>query len=264
VQKVRESAARTHCSNNLKQIIIGLHNFHSTHQKFPPGYGEWAAGQPPHPLGRGTLFYYVLPFIEQDIIYKLGGGPGVDPNNNPDAYYDNFASLKTPGANEIKIYLCPSDPNNNPSATWTNGWVVGNYAYNHDAFGLLDGGWDTRAYTRMPASFQDGTSNTIAIAEKYAKCGGEGTLWAHGWWNRRWEPRFNHWEYRYSNNPNGSFQLQPTLSTCDSLRLQTPHTGGMNMALVDGSVRFTAGAISGPTLSAASTPREGDNLGPDW
>src|SRR5262245_39681074 len=70
VQKVREAAARLRCSNNMKQIGIGLHNYHSTHSKFPPmsrydgtktgGVTSQAQGE------RGNLWIYLLPYIEQD------------------------------------------------------------------------------------------------------------------------------------------------------------------------------------------------------
>jgi len=63
VQKVREAAARTQCTNNLKQLGLGFHNYHDAVGFLPPdriaptGYSSWA-----------TL---ILPYIEQDALYKL-------------------------------------------------------------------------------------------------------------------------------------------------------------------------------------------------
>src|SRR5437764_10551107 len=73
VQKVREAAARAQCQNNLKQIGIGLHNYHSTSDKFPP-LSRWRSDSPEAATGteeRANLFYYILPYIEQENIYKL-------------------------------------------------------------------------------------------------------------------------------------------------------------------------------------------------
>src|SRR5215208_801497 len=68
VQKVREAAARTQCQNNLKQIGLGLHSFHSAENKFPPlsRYANNAGVEE-----KANLFYYLLPHIEQDNVYKL-------------------------------------------------------------------------------------------------------------------------------------------------------------------------------------------------
>src|SRR5262245_39950174 len=68
VQKVREAAARMSCSNNLKQIALGLHNHHDTRGTFPPGGMQ--TGQ------NGTACYTtwaieILPYMEQDNLYKL-------------------------------------------------------------------------------------------------------------------------------------------------------------------------------------------------
>src|SRR6184192_4104960 len=75
VQKVREAAARMSCSNNLKQIGIGLHNFHSTAEKFPPLSRYTPAAQNNGVEEKGNLWIYLLPYIEQDNIYKLSPGP---------------------------------------------------------------------------------------------------------------------------------------------------------------------------------------------
>ena len=267
VQKVREAAARIQCSNNLKQIGVALHDHQATLGYLPPAYVNTTGA------GTGSLFYFLLPYIEQDNVYKLGTVLPVNTNPQPDAYWGNFASMQTPAANVIKTYLCPSDPTNSPAPTWTNGWVVGNYADNNEVFNANTGwpGWGNDwgqppAYARLPASIPDGTSNTIGVAEKYARCNNSGTLWAHGQWNPAWEPRFN----TYSNRGlTSKFQVQPapnpaTTSSCDNTRPSSAHAGGMNVLLMDGSVRFLSPAITANTWWAACTPAGGETLGSDW
>ncbi len=61
VQKVRESAARTQCINNLHQLTIAAHNYHATVGKFPPGNDVAGAG----------CLVYLLPYVEQDSQYKI-------------------------------------------------------------------------------------------------------------------------------------------------------------------------------------------------
>jgi prepilin-type N-terminal cleavage/methylation domain-containing protein/prepilin-type processing-associated H-X9-DG protein len=271
VQKVREAAARIQCANNLKQIGVALHDHQATYGYLPGAYVN-GTGQ-----GTGSLFYFLLPFIEQDNIYKLGTIPPNNTNPQPDAYWGNFASMQTPAANIIKTYLCPSDPTNQPAPTWTNGWVVGNYADNNEVFGDQqhpgwgNAAWGFAGYPRLPASIPDGTSNTIGVAEKAAnRCtansNGNGTLWAHGEWNPAWEPRFNTWMNRGLGT---RFQVQPTVApavnpTCSSIMPQSFHSGGMNTLLMDGSVRFLSQGISNNTWWYACTPAGGETLGSDW
>jgi len=264
VQKVREAAARMTCANNLKQIGLGLHNHHSTLNQFPGAYVN-ASGK-----GTGSLFYFLLPYIEQDSVFKLGTVSPVNTNPQPDAYWNNFADMRTPAANTIKTYLCPSDPTTQPPPTWTNGWVVGSYAENNEVFGDPNwAGWannNSGAFARMPASFPDGTSNTIGVAEKYARCNGSGNLWGHGEWNPAWEPRFNTWQNR---GPSSKFQVQPTpnpatTSSCNNTIPSSSHSGGMNTLLCDGSVRFLAQSLDPNVWWAACTPAGGETLGNGW
>ncbi len=263
VQKVREAAARMSCSNNMKQIGLALHNYHGTYQMFPGAYVN-ATGK-----GTGALNYFLLPYIEQDNIFKLGTVQPINTNPQPDAYWGNFGSMATPAANTIKTFLCPSDPTNQPPPTWTNGWVVGDYACNNEVFGDPNwAGWanNNGGFNARTATVTDGLSNTIGYAEKYARCNNQGTLWAHGEWNPGWEPRFNTWANR---GPSSKFQVQPspnpaTTSSCDYNRPASAHSGGMNTLLMDGSVRFLTASISANTWWAACTPAGGETLASDW
>src|SRR5262249_13584946 len=147
-------------------------------------------------------------------------------------------------------------------------WVVGTYADNNEVFGDPNwAGWANNSggfNARLPGTISDGTSNTIGFAEKYARCNGQGTLWAHGEWNPGWEPRFNTWANR---GPSSLFQVQPNppnSSACDYNRPSSPHSGGMNVGLMDGSVRFLSTGISAGTWWAACTPNGGEPLGSNW
>ena len=260
VQKVREAAARMACSNNLKQISLAVHNHQSAYNNVPAGYADQSAKG-----GTGTCFYFLLPYIEQDAVFKLGQVPPNNTNQQPDAYWGNFADMRTPAANVIKTYLCPSDPTSGNPITdqWLGRW----YAYNHDAFNNpADPTYGHDIQHKIPGSYPDGTSNTIGFAEKYARdcladTRGQGTLWAHGVWNPAWEPRFNSSAARGAAS---KFQVQPTSAQCNATMPQTGHTAGTNVALMDGSVRFVSASINPTTWAVALTTNGGEPLPSDW
>jgi prepilin-type N-terminal cleavage/methylation domain-containing protein len=268
VQKVREAAARTQCQNNLKQIGVGLHNFHSTRNKFPPmsRYDPTrTGGVPTQAQGeRGNLWIYILPYIEQDGVYKLSD---LQSPRNPSIDVASTAANSL-GSKVIPTYLCPSDQSNLPAATWTNGWVVGNYVANHDAFhNPNDGGWmsawDSGANSyqaRMTATYRDGTSNTIGVAEAYAKCKSQGTLWAHETVTPAWHAMFNDWQAR---GVASKFQVQPTHQQCNVFLPQSIHSSGMQVLLMDGSARNVADGVSPAIWAAALTPAGNETLSLD-
>src|SRR5262245_28146553 len=83
VQKVRETAARAQCNNNLKQMGVALHNYHASFGRFPPGHVStltnpgWVMPPnscnafPPESGPGWGLFAFLLPYIEQDNLYRL-------------------------------------------------------------------------------------------------------------------------------------------------------------------------------------------------
>src|SRR5882672_9628126 len=111
VQRVREAANRTQCKNNLKQMGIGLHNYHGDFGSLPPGLVSRLADpawvMPPGncnaeapDLGPGWSFFaFMLPYVEQDTLYRSirFDLPLTDPAND--------AARRT----LVKTYVCPSD-----------------------------------------------------------------------------------------------------------------------------------------------------------
>jgi prepilin-type N-terminal cleavage/methylation domain-containing protein/prepilin-type processing-associated H-X9-DG protein len=182
VQQAREAARRTQCKNNLKQIGLGLHNYLSTHSKFPPGrllpdlmvggvvstsYTSYNAttNNPAAWAGNRSVHIFILPFMEQDNIYKLINmsgpnsqqmttGGGVTPINPNFAAYNNAAAL----------YLCPSDAN--------TGRVISenNYVYNFGGSTPYAGAANTTQQTNWTA--------TITINGQTVTCGGTGAFTA--------------------------------------------------------------------------------------
>jgi prepilin-type N-terminal cleavage/methylation domain-containing protein/prepilin-type processing-associated H-X9-DG protein len=91
VQKVREAANRTSCTNNLKQIGLGLHNYEGTWGRFPPSINvspnsvnvnPGFVSQPPYAGPYTGVLVYLLPYIEQDNVYNMV------PNQKPRSFFD--------------------------------------------------------------------------------------------------------------------------------------------------------------------------------
>lgn len=260
VQKVREASARAKCQNNLKQIGIAMHNYHSANLKFPPmsRYSN-AAQSGTGREERGNLWYYILPYLEQDSIYRMSPY-----RNVRDPSIDNAATAANAyGSKEVRMYLCPSDSSNSPSSTWANGWVLANYIANHDAFhNPNDGGWMSNwdqgpmSYqARLEATYADGTSNTLGVTEAYAKCRDQGTLWAHETVTPEWHAMFNDWNARGAAS---KFQVMPTQAQCNVYLPQQIHSSGINALMMDGSVRLISSGVNTNAWAASLTPANND------
>jgi prepilin-type N-terminal cleavage/methylation domain-containing protein len=147
VQKVREAANRSQCSNNLKQLGIAIHGFHDTYGQFPHSGSDWHHGiayQPNNQPYRSDLqsagwLYQILPFIEQEPLYYLSDVSGANTVTlGPPLYqqgsYMTRVDIDPAGTRggplnnttSIKIYFCPS----RRRALLYDGWrrVKGDYA----------------------------------------------------------------------------------------------------------------------------------------
>jgi prepilin-type N-terminal cleavage/methylation domain-containing protein len=170
VQQAREAARRMQCTNNLKQLGIGLHNYHDTYGAFPFRSGGTGAPDPNTGMHRTRLsaFVFMAPFIEQQAIYEryFSGGDWRAPW---DGYYN--MAITTP-------ILCPSDSvQNNPA----DGPTIGHYSYVFSGGDSLNGTADNNTNPTpveqpsrglfagmMSYGFRDmidGSSNTIAMSE---------------------------------------------------------------------------------------------------
>jgi prepilin-type N-terminal cleavage/methylation domain-containing protein len=275
VQKVRAAAARIQCGNNLHQLGLAVHNAHDQIGYLPPAFGWYPASTNTPGNGFGGPFFHLLPYLEQDALYRKSASP---PPPSPRFNYETMFLVWT---NPIKTYLCPADP----GAT-SDGRVVqphpqqpnlaaGCYGANVQVFGVVSNpvAGTVASYQgtgRIPASFVDGTSQTILFAEKYASCGNGGSGW--GEWDvkpfAQWMPlladQFGWGTGAVGPSPSSRFQSLPTPSTCNPALAQTAHPGGILVCLGDASVRIVNTGVSGTTWWAAFTPAAGDPLGADW
>jgi prepilin-type N-terminal cleavage/methylation domain-containing protein/prepilin-type processing-associated H-X9-DG protein len=126
VQRIRESANRVQCQNNLKQIGLALHNYNDAYGTFPTcgsNSGAWGGLPPTIVQGVNTMGweYQILPFIEQDNVYTIGQVSGANNwNNTINGTLDELP---------IKIYFCPDriDRFSKP-APWGSIYAMGDYA----------------------------------------------------------------------------------------------------------------------------------------
>jgi hypothetical protein len=163
VQKVREAANRMKCANNLKQIVVGLHNYHGTAGSLPPAYS--AAGFTPG-WGWST---FLLPYVEQDNLYRqmqvdqlrfgLGANPALTSHHAPYVQH------------KLVLFRCPSDPSPDLNPERLN-FAMSNYravagpitypffVANQDMGGVMYQNSEVRL-----TDITDGTSQTLAVGE---------------------------------------------------------------------------------------------------
>jgi prepilin-type N-terminal cleavage/methylation domain-containing protein/prepilin-type processing-associated H-X9-DG protein len=259
VQKVREAAARMSCSNNLKQITLGTINCADTNSgKLPPSIGLYASpGTPAQGNSDGGFFLHILPYIEQGNLYKASYvTPEPSDRNGGLGTYSQWTS---PIQNAIvKTYICPSDATQSPGNPAHASYGVNGQIFRHNYQ------WGGVGLSSFPASIQDGTSNTIFVTEKLAQCNSGN--YPNNYWPD-WGPIISSSDEGDPTGVAAIFQPNPvgmSPAICDGGRASSPHTGGINAALGDGSVKFVGTGVSPSTWWAALTPAAGDILGSNW
>ncbi len=262
IQKVRAAAARTQSQNNLKQLVIGVLNYHENYRAFPSGVDD----------NHFSAASKLLPFIEYQNVYNL-----IDFKKSIDDKA-NAQARKLP----IKVLLCPQDPIQNVKPEWG----ATNYLFNDLVFYLNS--------KEKIASITDGLSNTIAIGETLK---GDGKTQAID--VRRQYVLLKKEDLKntgpdtgvqyFKDNKNiagdrcaswmdgrflqGTFngKLQPNDERPD---VSCGGVGGVSalrsfgryvqVGMCDGSVRAVDKSVSHKTWKAAMTPSAGDILGNDW
>ena len=163
VQSAREAARRSQCINNLKQIGLAMHNYHSAQGGFPLGGSKAPRGNANNnfdPWTQWSAHALLLPYLEQTALFNAanfmwapaGDGSTSDPINNT-AYNTKVAA-----------FLCPSDGNAGKSNLNSYHGSTGVSSVQGGFTGLTSGIFATWASVNI-ADITDGTSNTVAFAE---------------------------------------------------------------------------------------------------
>ena len=197
VQQARGAARRIECTNKLKQIGLALHNYHATHNAFPPGrlfpdrmdagnintgyYTSYSTISPSTWYGNKSVHLFILPYVDLGNSYNMidwsaSSSPRMTSGGAP--AHPNYAAFNTAAG----IYLCPSDANTGRMITENNyrynfggstpyGGAT-DWSDNTDTSGVFNGlsvlgnGAFTYGQALSTANFIDGTSNTVMFSER--------------------------------------------------------------------------------------------------
>lgn len=246
VQKVRESASKTECQNNLKQIGLAIHNYSGDRRTYlPDGGWQWTSarsfvnGKPQQsPRQDWGWLYQILPYVEQKNLY-------IEPND--------AIVRRTP----VKTYFCPS--RRQPKA------INGTHAMNDYAGNAGDmvsggpgnwgegraGGVIVRARSAAPRmklttiSGADGTANTILVGEKreHARWWDQISCSDDQGWTSGWDWDIVRWGYlnggRNGTGPNPPMHDESDGTSCE-FRFGSSHVSGANFVFCDGTVRVVS------------------------
>jgi prepilin-type N-terminal cleavage/methylation domain-containing protein/prepilin-type processing-associated H-X9-DG protein len=253
VQKVREAAARTQCTNNLKQIALAFHSHHDALKQFPNAGSDGPDINCCKASTRvgWTWMYFILPYIDQNNIYN-------DPNDTAVAQ------------NAIAVYYCPSRRRPTVYSNGGRGDYGGNGGWNmadEGREGVLVRQWKNPGsgqtinapidQRRKMLDITDGTSNTILVGEKQlhpavaGSAGGDNEPWNNSGWDQD--------HVRFGEAVPEPDDLHPSSgATFWSVRFGGPHPNSFNAALADGSVRPIRYGLSADNWRRLCLIRDGE------
>lgn len=279
VQKVREAAARVKCQNNLKQWALAMHMTHDSEGRLPIGSQAPVPSTPSPP--RRTWVMLLWPYIEQNALADKNDltKPFHDAPGTVHYTMDGLCGVKLP------LYSCPSDmgrDQESPSAgnqykrtrgNYVINWGSGTYGSGPPTAGAApfahEGGSRTTPIRSKFSSFTDGTSNTLLMAEVIKAVSQDDNDWRGDIHNDDGVFRFH-----TVNTPNSSAADVVNWAIPDSDPMtpvttagsqhnaaRSRHTGGVNAALADGSIRFVRNAIPLQTWQAMGSMNGNDLVG---
>jgi prepilin-type N-terminal cleavage/methylation domain-containing protein len=283
VQQARESARRTQCKNNLKQIGLAMHNYHDTASLFPPGVIS-RTSQPYNTNkvdNNGTGWVrgaFLLPHTDPAALYNQ-----LAPNDRVVVTGTPLLLMQT----VLPAYLCPSDANRKPTQNDAQAVNVGipkvsvflalnNYIAieaNHMACteGDSQGMFFINSNIRIK-DVTDGTSNTWMVSERDtylwpARPGVSisrhmGGTWAAVSTPNCFDPNYDHnLALAYVQSTYG--EINGSATRIDSRELASLHTGGVHVCTADGAVRFVSQNINLTTALNLCKRADGASVG-EW
>jgi prepilin-type N-terminal cleavage/methylation domain-containing protein len=275
VQKVREAANRTKCQNNLKQLALGVHNFHDAQNYIPPGRHD----------ANWTFFSIILPYIEQDALYRQFNlkkkfydasnatarvqvvslylcparrGPGAEALSNPGDVQDNTTNPPVPGALSDYATSAGSRLANGDTGAVTEGdywWTPTSNDPGPPCNGMfIRENADSLGGSRtLHLTFQDvpdGLSNTFMIGEKHVAIGKLGQS------PQDYSCYNGDKSTNYRRAGPGAALAKTNLETSSSI-FGSWHPGIVQFAMGDGSVRGIATTIDTATLGLLASRNDG-------
>ena len=292
VQQAREAARRSQCTNNLKQIGLAFHNYHSSSQLFPPG---WVVPRFPPCMGGTTpdIAYryvcanpswglYILPFVDQAPLYNLqtfnGATLACDPATL--SYISGYGVIAAPNTNNklgttLPIYACPSDTQFKTAGegNWgRSSYVVcrGNTNLSGQAtqMTLSPGAFYTNSSTNL-RDITDGSSNVFAAGEvsdrQWAILDGgpnTGGLWARMPFHKKEDYVVRTTDASHPLNRSTPTSTTPAVGmTNDNDGFGSMHTGGAYFVFCDGHVRFISQNIDITTYGRLGDRADGFVIG---
>jgi prepilin-type N-terminal cleavage/methylation domain-containing protein len=282
VQKVREAAARAKCSNNLKQLALGMHNHHDTAGTLPWGRSKGALDSP-------SWAVLLLPYIEQQAIWNSFTNPNINGmsfpmitrGNKPVAVTHNLIRSQWVATGimqtQVPVYNCPSRQprvvREQDGNSVTEG-IAGDYGVNYGS-GTTTAENDNGAFTfscgdcgtgRTLLDLTDGTSNTFLIGEKHVTRAGLGVFDA----STGAEHDFNiydsqpgKWAYTTGRKAGTAFPLAIGPTDTFAGQFGSWHPGVVQFAFGDGSIRAVRVSTPGTTLALLSARSDGQPI-PDY